>query len=226
MRTLLLMIVALPFMIPDSAHAQRRGAANRQNEQSAMPGDPRLLSIHRDFITKAEQLGDEYARKKDWEKSRVVFEEILKLVPSYKPASDKLKLIHDALGSINQAEIIVNAQEGWQDTGIMLEEGTPLKIKTEGKWLFAYESDGDGLEIPREIQEYKLGSLIGVIVDTPMPGPNAKPFTIGKSSEMSAPEGGRLFLKMHAINNDDCRGTMHVEVNGNFKDPIVRAGRR
>ncbi|MEX0794265.1 MAG: hypothetical protein WD045_14110 [Pirellulaceae bacterium] len=226
MRTLLLMIVTLPFMVPDTLYAQRRGAANRQNEQSAMPGDPRLLSIHRDFITKAESLGDEYARKKDWEKSRVVFEEILKLVPSYRPASDKLKLIHDALGSINKAEVTVKAEEGWQDTGILLEAGSPVNFKTEGKWLFAYESDGDGFEIPREMQEFQLGSLIGVIVDTPMPGPNAKPFAIGKSSEMSAPEGGRLFLKMHATNNEGCRGTMDVEVSGNFKDPIVRAGRR
>jgi hypothetical protein len=92
--------------------------------------------------------------------------------------------------------------------------------------LFAYEGDADGLEIPREVQDYRLGSLIGVISDSPMPGANAKPFTIGKSSELTAPEGGKLFLKMHAKDNEACRGTMDVEISGNFKDPVVRANRR
>lgn len=226
MRTLLLLAVAIPFLFPAISQAQpgRRTPA-RPDNRPALPEDPRLSSIHREFITKAEQLGDEYARKKEWEKSRIVFEEILKLAPNYRPANDKMRAIHDALSSANQIEFTVRADEGWQDTGVVVEEGTPMRFKSSGKWLFAYESDAEGLQIPRDLQDYKLGSLIGVITDNPMPGPGDTPFTLGKTTDLSAPSGGKLWLKMHATDHQHCQGKMDVEISGNFRPPVAR-GRR
>ncbi|MBI1248912.1 hypothetical protein GC197_13860 [bacterium] len=196
--------------------AQAQGAKGKQPEPLDLPSDPRLVEIHREFVTKAEKLGDEYARKKDWEKARVVFAEVLKLVPNYRPAVEKLKVINGELSHANVKVITVEAKSGWIDTGINLVEGTPLAFRTEGEWMLVHVSDADGLDIPKEARDYKLGSLIGAIAQSSIPDKNNRPFTIGKQKQMNAPNSGRLLLKMHDLFNDDNRGQIRVEVRGNF----------
>lgn len=205
---------------PDLASAQRR-APNRPPQQQPeeplkLPTDPRLVELHREFVTKAEKLGDEYARKKDWEKSRMAFAEILKLVPNYKPAVEKLKVINGELSNANRKQVTVDADEGWQDTGIDVTEGSPIGFRAEGEWIFVHIGDASGLEIPREMRDYKLGSLIGVIAKSAVPDKDTVPFTIGPERQMTAPQTGRLLLKMHDVNNQDNRGQLRVEITGNF----------
>ena len=201
-------------LFPLEAHAQ--GTKGKSPEPLDLPSDPRLVEIHREFVTKAEKLGDEYARKKDWEKARVVFGEVLKLVPNYRPAVEKLKVINGELSNANAKVVTVDAKSGWVDTGINLTEGTPLSFRTEGEWMLVHVSDADGLEIPKEVHDYKLGSLIGAISQTSVPDKNNRPFTIGKQKQINAPYTGRLLLKMHDVLNDDNRGQIRVEIRGNF----------
>lgn len=212
---LFLLFVAIGFL-PTDVYAQRRPQPKPKDEPVELPADPRLVEIHREFVTKAEKLGDEYARKKDWEKARVVFGEVLKLVPNYKPAVEKLKVINGELSNANKKMIVVEAREGWQDTGINVTEGSPIAFRAEGMWLLVHESDANGLEIPREIRDYKLGSLIGVVAKSATPDKDTVPFTIGTQKQMSVPQTGRLLLKMHDVNNEDNRGSMRVEIMGNF----------
>ena len=207
-------------LAPEAAFGQRRGQPPRgQREQDAvkLPADPRLVELHREFVTKAEKLGDEYARRKDWEKARVVFGEVLKLVPNYPPAVEKLKLINSELSSANQKLVTVDAAEGWQDTGIEVEEGSPLTFQVEGEWMFVYIGDANGIEIPREIRDFKLGSLIGIVSPTPVPSEDIMPFTVGTQMQMTAPASGRLLLKMHDFKNEDNRGQVRVQISGSFK---------
>ena len=189
--------------------------AQRKSEKAVLPTDPKLLELHRDFVSKAEKLGDEYARKKDWEKSRVVFQEILKLVPQYKPAKDKLGVIVKNLSQANRKVFTVRADGDWQDTGVTLEVGSPVNFRAEGKWIFVFEGDAEGIQIPRELRAYRLGSLIGRIGEAS--DKNGKPFTIGKQHSMSASQSGRLFLKMHDAMNQNNKGSIKVEITGNFK---------
>jgi len=212
---LFLLFVAIG-LCPVDAYAQRRPMQKPKEEPLELPADPRLVEIHREFVTKAEKLGDEYARKKDWEKARIVFGEVLKLVPNYKPAVEKMKVINGELSNANKVIFTVEAREGWQDTGIDVIEGSPLAFRSEGQWLLVHESDANGLEIPREIRDYKLGSLIGVVAKSATPDKDTVPFTIGTQKRMTVPQTGRLLLKMHDLNNEDNRGQVRVEITGNF----------
>ena len=216
MRLALFLLFVAIGLFPTDAFAQRRPAPKPKDEPLELPADPRLVELHREFVTKAEKLGDEYARKKDWEKARVVFGEVLKLVPNYKPAVEKLKVINGELSNANKQVVTVEAREGWQDTGINLTEGSPISFRVEGMWLLVHESDADGLEIPREIRDYKLGSLIGVVAKSATPDKDTVPFTIGTQKQMNVPYSGRLLLKMHDVNNEDNRGQVRVEITGNF----------
>lgn len=213
---LFLLFVAIGLFPTDAFAQQRRPAAKPKDEPLELPADPRLVELHREFVTKAEKLGDEYARKKDWEKARVVFGEVLKLVPNYKPAVEKLKVINGELSNANKEVVTIEAREGWQDTGIDLVEGSPIAFRVEGMWLLVHESDANGLEIPREIRDYKLGSLIGVVAKSATPDKDTVPFTIGTQKQMNVPYSGRLLLKMHDVNNEDNRGQVRVEITGNF----------
>jgi len=216
MRLALLFLFVAIGLLPVEAFAQRRSQKPPKDEPLVLPADPRLVELHREFVTKAEKLGDEYARKKDWEKARVVFGEVLKLVPNYKPAVEKLKVINGELSNANKKVVTVEAKDGWHDTGIDLSEGDPLVFRAEGEWMLVHVSDAGGLEIPREIRDYKLGSLIGVVAKSATPDKDTVPFTIGTQKQMTVPHSGRLLLKMHDLNNEDNRGQMRVEITGNF----------
>ncbi len=216
MRLALFMLFVVIGLCPTAAFAQRRQQQKPKEEPLVLPADPRLVEIHREFVTKAEKLGDEYARKKDWEKARIVFGEVLKLVPNYKPAVEKLKVINGELSNASKKLVTVEAREGWQDTGIDVTQGSPIAFRCDGMWLLVHESDANGLEIPREIRDYKLGSLIGVVAKSATPDKDTVPFTIGAQKQMSVPQTGRLLLKMHDLNNEDNRGQMRVEITGNF----------
>lgn len=216
MRLPLFLLLVVLGLCPTDAFAQRRPQQPPKEESLELPSDPRLVDLHREFVTKAEKLGDEYARKKDWEKARVVFGEVLKLVPNYKPAVEKLKVINGELSNANKKLVTIEAKEGWQDTGIDVTEGSPIAFRAEGMWLLVHESDANGLEIPREIRDYKLGSLIGVVAKSATPDKDTVPFTIGTQKQMNVPQTGRLLLKMHDVNNEDNRGQLRVEISGNF----------
>ncbi|TWT34788.1 hypothetical protein [Blastopirellula retiformator] len=197
--------------------AQGRGRPGGQSQASpdSTVQDPRLMKFQREFVEKAEDLGDEYARKQDWAKAKAVFAEILKLAPQYKTAQEKMDAINRNLIGSNRKSLVISANGDWRDTGINVQQGALLRIAAEGKWTFVFEGDADGVEPPRELRDLKLGSLVGYIAN---PGDKKpKPFSIGKSREFNAPATGRLFLKMFDVNNSDNQGTMAVEIGGEFE---------
>ena len=199
-----------------SAQSSRQRSDDK--EKSTLPTDPKLVDLHKDFVTKAEKLGDDYAKQEDWEKSRVVFQEILKLVPKYPSAIKKLEVIRTKLSQANRKIVTVDASRDWLDTKIDLEEGSPVGFKTDGEWTFVFEGDANGIELPKEFREFRdlrLGSLIAIIA---APGETKpRPFLIGKEKSMSAPKSGRLFLKMYDGYNSNNRGSIKVEISGNFE---------
>ncbi|MDX1948437.1 MAG: hypothetical protein SFU86_23820 [Pirellulaceae bacterium] len=180
-----------------------------------LPDDKRLLQLHLDFVKKAEQLGKEYEATKEWGKARAVYEEILKLVPQYKPASDRLAqmLAHEA--AAKTAIVMVKANEGWQDSGIELLAGKPVTLVVSGTWTFRLEvvTNSDGLVIPKELRDFNPGCLIGMIPET---DGKAKPFMIGPGTQFMAEKNGRLFLRMYDTDPSDNLGSLKVEVRGTF----------
>ena len=138
-------------------------------------------------------------------------------------AEDALKKIRETEATTNKKQMDVSANvttgKGWTDTGVDLVEGKPVIIHAEGKWTFkmSYELGPEGMEIPKELREFNLGSLIGIIV-----GPDAKelkdakPFHIGAQKEFTADRSGRLLLRMYDYDPSDNAGKIKVTIQSTF----------
>jgi hypothetical protein len=191
-----------------------------QPKARPLPDDKRLLALHLDFVKQAEKLGKEYEADKEWSKARAVYEEILKLVPQYPPAQAKLAEMLGHERSAQATTFAVQANAGWQDTGIDLLPNKPVSIVATGKWTFhlQVETNAEGLTIPKELRDFNPGCLIGMIPD-PMDPENNKPFVVGPQKQLMPERGGRLFLRMYDTDPRDNDGELTVEVRGTFKEP-------
>jgi hypothetical protein len=181
-----------------------------------LPNDKKLIALHNDFIKKAEKLAAEYEHGKQGDKALLVYEQILKLVPEYDKAQqsvDRLKLREANSG---RKAFEVQADRDWQDTGVRVIAGKPLKLTASGTWTFnmSHTLGPDGMEIPKVLKDFKLGSLIGIIADPSSKTP--KPFYIGPSKEFVAEQSGPLMVRMHDTDPSDNRGSLTLEIVGRF----------
>jgi len=177
----------------------------------------KLMALHLDFVKKAMNLGDEYEKTKDWGKARAVYEEVLKLVPQYPNANTKLAEMIQREAGAQKVSVNVKADAAWQDSGIELIEGKPIIIQVTGTWIFhlEVETTADGLSIPKELRDFPLGCLVGMI---PSDDPKlAKPFVLGSGKQFISDRNGKLFLRMYDTDPSDNSGALKVEISGTFK---------
>jgi hypothetical protein len=198
--------------------AKRPAPETEAPQSRPLPDDKRLLAIHLEFVKSAEKLGKEYEGVKDWGKARSVYEEILKLVPQYKPAAERLAAMRAHEANAQTATVSVKATEGWQDSGIELLPGKPVSITATGSWTFhlQLETNAEGLTIPPELRDFNPGCLVGRIQD-PSDSENNKPFVVGSSKRLELERGGKLFLRMYDTDARDNDGALKVEIRGTFK---------
>lgn len=190
-----------------------------------LPTDPRLLDIHREFVRKADRLAAEYEKAGEYDKARDVYIEVLRLVPTYTPAVEKMNRLHEQLATAERVVVDVFADREWQDTGISVIQGKPVRIQARGEWTFrmTYKLPADGVEIPEKLRDFNLGALVGVIdPDNPKEIDEdneeaAEPFLIGSKFEFDAPISGRLLLRMYDSDTADNAGKLSVEIKGTFK---------
>jgi hypothetical protein len=159
-----LLVVSLLFGWAD---AQRpTGGTGGKTKGPKLPEDPRLLELHMQFVKKAEKLGAQYQQDKQLDKAIACYKEILRLVPTYGPAQAAMAKIFNKQVTAQKAVVDCMATKGWQDTGVDIVAGKPLVIAAKGTWKLRmeYPVTGDGIEIPRELRRFNLGSLIGIII--------------------------------------------------------------
>ena len=199
-----------------------RGNVNRTDdakEEFKLPDDPKLLKIHETFVLAAMKLAQDYENAKDIEKAATCYEEILRLVPTYAQAEQKLKEIKVKEAIADRKPFEVYANRAWQDTGVTVLAGKPLTIRATGSWSLkmSYQLSADGIEIPKELQELPLGALVGVIAEPNASMDEAKPFFIGASKSFEPNQTGRLLLRIYDQDVDDNVGKLSVLIEGTFK---------
>lgn len=212
---------------PGSTNRQPGGQANRGNagrpddekKEFKLPEDPKLLKLHETFVLSAMKLALDYENAKDIEKAAKCYEEILRLVPSYAQAEQKLKEIKVKEAIADRKPFEVYANRTWQDTGVTVLEGKPITIKAAGSWSLkmSYALTADGIEIPKELQELPLGALVGVIAEPNSTMEDVKPFFIGASKSFEPNKTGRLLLRIYDQDVDDNVGKLSVMIEGTFK---------
>jgi hypothetical protein len=212
------MLSAVVILPRPTALAQQPKKKNKEKEAPPpRPTDPKLIELHKEFLGKAEKLAEEFEKKKQHEKSREVYEAILRLVPNYPKAEEALEKIRDMEATTDKKQITVAANKGWQDSGVTVQEGKPVIIEAKGAWTFkmSHQLGADGIEIPKELRDFNLGALIGVIVTGPDPK-DFKPFHIGERKEFTAERTGRLMLRMYDADPTDNQGQISVQVQSTF----------
>ncbi len=196
---------------------QIREVAENQPE---LPADPQLLSLHREFISKAEKLATEYERKKQFSQAREVYESLVRLVPKYGVAEAGLQRVLNSQSLQDKKLMEVHANQQWQDSGVSLREGMPVHVDVKGTWKVVYETGPKGIEIPNELKpqdgRIKLGTLIAVIVGSPAELADAKPFVLHGSDDFIAKKSGRLYLRMFDVDPSDNEGKLYVLVQSTF----------
>ena len=211
---------------PPFLKGRKPDARDDNNNNSALPTDPRLLKLVRDYVINAEKLAREYEQAKQYDKCREVCQEILKIAPNYPGAVDLIKGIDQREQTAEKATFDILATEGWQDTGIVLLEGKPVSIVARGVWTFSMEYDlsPDGIDIPRELRDFKLGALIGFIdtganplMDKSKDNDKFRPFHIGAARQMTSDKTGRLWMRMHDADPRDNKGKVTVDIQGTFQ---------
>lgn len=189
-----------------------------ENKGPDLPGDPQLLKIHQEFVAKTAKLAKDYERQQDIEGARECYERILKLIPRLPEAEQALAKIKDKQLNAEKKKMVVNANGGWQDTGVVLIPGKPVAIDAVGSWTFRMSNElgPDGMEIPEELRDFNLGSLIGMIDNGGDPK-KMKPFLIGSSIEFTPEQAGRLFVRMYDSDPSDNAGKLNIEIHGTFE---------
>ena len=188
--------------------------------QPVLPNDPQLLSLHREFITKAEKLATEYERKKQFDRAREVYESLVRLVPKYDKAEEGLKriLTTQAMKERKLAEVL--AAREWQDSGATIQQGMPVHFEVKGTWKVVCETGPEGVRIPDEMRprnnRIQLGTLIGTIVTNPAELKDAKPFIVTPGQDLIADKTGRLYLRMFDLDPTDNEGKMYVMIQSTF----------
>jgi hypothetical protein len=174
-----LFVTALCLALTTAAEAQRMnrnagqaadpnaGQGKKGKKAATLPEDARLLEIHKAFVMGAEKLAQEYMNNKDMDKARDCYREILRLVPGYPDAQEKLDQIVGKEQTAARKVVDVFANKGWQDTGLTVIEGKPMVFRADGKWKLRMELDvtANGMAIPDDLRRFNLGSLIGLIDD-------------------------------------------------------------
>lgn len=199
-----------------------KAAAQEQDKNNAtqapdIPDDPKLRELYKDFVTRAERLGREFEKARQYDKARTCYEQILKLVPGYPAAEAALAKLRQREATAVRRSLDVVANKGWQDTGVVVLPGKPLTIRAEGTWNFrlAAALGPNGMEIPKELRDFNLGALVGMVVASDPS--EAKPFFVGSELDMVAEERGRLWLRMYDADPSDNAGKLSVTIEGTFE---------
>ena len=235
-RLLIPMLVAA--LVPGQTDAQNPALRRMQQQQKQLqrqmqqavkdaaaaapdlPSDPELLSLHKEFIVKAEKLAKEYERKKNYDAAREVFEAINRLVPKYPEAEEGVKRMLQLQAMRNRKITEVKATESWQDSGAVLQKGMPVHIEVKGTWKVVLETGPEGFDIPDKLwprdSRVKIGSLIGVIVSSTSELDSARPFLVQSGTDFVADKSGKLYLRMFDTEPADNEGRMLVMVQSTF----------
>jgi len=194
------------------------GSDGGGEDDDGLPSDKRLLAIYKEFIVETLKVARDYEKAKDVDSARTCYEQILKLVPNHPATKKALDDIYDRELSKETKKININANEGWQDTGVEVVEGKPISITAEGTWTFkmSHQLGPKGMEIPEDLKKFKLGELIGAIFKEGTDPKGVEPFSVGEEATFDAEQSGRLFLRMYDTDPKDNSGRMNVMIRGTF----------
>lgn len=121
--------------------------------------------VLRDFATRVRRIAIQYEQAGDHEKAKNTLRLLLQSAPNDVEAKALLDRISRQELAANKTTVKIFANQGWQSAGVQVQEGKPVVIETKGTWVLRMNRvvGADGLEVPYDMRDFPLGSLIGAI---------------------------------------------------------------
>ncbi len=122
----------------------------------------------------------------------------------------------------NTVHITVDADHGWQSSGVMVKQGQTLHVQAKGKYVVGNEGvllvcEPQGLSLKYH-RGQRIGKLLAAIVDLPKTEETHTtrwtPIPIGKDLEFTTLQSGILFFKMNEDVSalSDNNGTLEISI--------------
>ena len=199
---------------------QQSPAAKAADEVTKILEDQRLFKLHESFVGGVVKLAEEYENKKDFEKARNCYEQLLRLLPNNQAAQARLQAIRDR-ESVAETKVVkvLAIRPDWTDTGLVVGDDKPVTFQAAGEWTvrMSFKSDPDGVDIPKDVQAFPIGALIGRIVSGSGEDDDGKPFLIGKGTSFIANRTGLLQLRVYSgVDTSNNTGEASVTIRGSF----------
>ncbi len=121
---------------------------------------------------------------------------------------------------VSDGSLTIQADRGWQDTGIHVGLGDEFEIIGSGRFVIrrttrAWESEANGITV-EYFGGYPLGRLLAAVVPLDASEPTSfEPMSIGEQATIVGTTSGRLYLKINdsPAERDDNEGSLQVIVN-------------
>lgn len=212
---------------PGNGGGPRPGRPNVQvPPRGELPADDKVMGLYLNFVRDAEKLAKDYEASGKSEQARAVYLEILKIVPNYKPAKDKLEQYQEKEATADKKSVDIFASKGWQETGIHTIAGKPISITATGTWTCKVNQEvgPEGLQVSEQLKDCAVGSLVGVIVPPAEKSRDGKPaevklqpFSVGAEKQLTPSIAGKLMFRIYDLKTADNTGKLKVEVVGTFE---------
>jgi hypothetical protein len=179
--------------------------------------DKQLTALHARFIKDAEKLANQYLKSKQPDRAVAVYKEILKIVPDEPGARQQLEKLRQYEAVADRKTFKVQAKGDWQDTGVRVLAGKPLKLAATGSWIcgMSVETGPNGIEMPKALKDLRLGALVGMIDDPS--ATETKVFAIGAEKDLTSQQSGALLVRMHCIDPSENQGSLLLDITGRFE---------
>ncbi len=173
--------------------------------------------MHTKFVADAQKLAKQYLKTRQPDRAVAVYRRDLEDC-SRRPGGQATTGQPAPKEAVADSKLfVVQANRDWQDTGVRMIAGKPLKLAASGTWTLnmSHEVGPDGLdEMPKAIKDFRFGSLVGRIDDPDAKEP--KFFMIGSGKEVRFDQSGPLSVRIHDTDPSDNLGSLRLEITGRF----------
>ncbi len=233
-----IVIVVLPYgelglyaqTVQRKAESKRSSSKNSKSKKpiNSKALDVRLEKAEELFIRETLDVAKQFEDAGRLEKSRRLYQSVLKIRPNYSKIREKIKTIEETLLSSNEHEFVIDVTQGWGPPRARVFKEKVVRVQASGTYRFITNlqlgPNGFSTKNPEKgsmAAGVPGGALMGMIVGKdkagkPKPG---KPFKIGSSSEFTPKNDGLLFLRVNLPPGHKCNGKISVTMSG-----YVRAG--
>ncbi len=193
--------------------------------------DKEAERVRSEYLDRLNKLATAYDEAGETDKAKATLRQILDIDPQAEAAQEKLDELENRVFDQKTVTVDVDVSRGWFSTGLLVEEGKPIRFEADGSYKLIANAtlDPDGYptaDLSRDVVSgIDFGKLMGLVVARPKganrnrkqkPRPGT-PFAVGTKTEVTPETDGVLFLRLNIPAGTKSNGKVKVTVSGNIR---------